>query len=175
MNEHKVILRIADVLIAIAQESERRSQLNKEDVFGILEILRQFGDEYHQGKEERALFPVFTAVCERDEVDAIRHMIHEHDEDRSLLESMEEALHQSNAADFAIHARRLDEILRMHIFKEDNILFEIVNSSLSDTDDQRILAGFEVFDKTFKTPRHDRLMHRLQMLEQKYLPVGAAT
>jgi hemerythrin-like domain-containing protein len=172
INEHRVILRIADVLIAIAEESEQKSQLKREDVLGILEILRLFGDEYHQGKEERALFPVFTAVCDRAEVDAIRHMIHEHDEDRSLLAAMEDAVDQSNPADFAAHARRLDEILRMHIFKEDNILFEIVNSSLSDADDQRILAGFEVFDKAFKSPRHDRLLHRLQMLERRYLPVA---
>lgn len=172
ISEHKVILRIADVLIAIAQESEQKSQLNTEDVAGILEILRLFGDEYHQGKEERALFPVFTAVCDRAEVEAIRHMLHEHEEDRSLLAAMEEAVHQSNPADFAKHARQLDEILRMHIFKEDNILFEIVNSGLSDADDQRVLAGFEIFDKTFKSPRHDRLLHRLQMLERKYLPVA---
>jgi hypothetical protein len=44
------------VLIAIAEESERTSELNKPDVFGILEILRLIGDEYHQGKEEKALF-----------------------------------------------------------------------------------------------------------------------
>jgi hemerythrin-like domain-containing protein len=60
----------------------------------------------------------------------------------------------------------------MHIFKEDNILFEIVNSGLSDTDDRRVLAGFEIFDKAFESPRHDRLLHRLQMLERKYLPVA---
>jgi hemerythrin-like domain-containing protein len=174
VNEHKVILRIADVLIAIAEDSEK-TQLNREDVSAILEILRLFGDEYHQGKEEGALFPVFTAVCDRAEVDAIRHMIHEHDEDRSLLVAMKDAVDQSNAADFATHARRLDEILRMHIFKEDNILFEIVNSSLSEADDQRVLAGFEVFDRAFKSPRHERLLHRLQMLERKYLPAAAVS
>jgi hypothetical protein len=38
--EHKVILRIADVLVAIAEESEQKTQLNREDVLAILEILR---------------------------------------------------------------------------------------------------------------------------------------
>src|SRR5262245_18417991 len=173
IDEHKVLLRIVDVLIAIADESERNSQLNRADVLGILEILRLFADEYHQGKEERALFPMFTAVCDRAEVDAVRHMLHEHDDDRSLTEAMENAVDQSNPADFAIHARRLDEILRTHVFKEDNILFEIVNNSLSDADDQRILAEFDAFDKAFKSLRHDRLLHRLQMLEWKYSHVAA--
>jgi hemerythrin-like domain-containing protein len=173
INDHKVILRILDVLITIAEESERNSQLNKADVFGILEILRLFGDEYHQGKEETALFPTFTSVCDQAEVEAIRHMIHEHDEDRSLTEAMEDAVRRSSPADFAMHARRLDEMLRTHIFKEDKILFELVNNSLSAADDESIVAAFEAFDKAFKSPRHDRLLHRLQMLEWKYLRVAA--
>src|SRR5262245_10416720 len=172
-NEHKVIRRIVDVLIAIADESERTLQLNRTDVQGILEILRVFADEYHQRKEEKTLFPVFTAVCDRTEVEAVRHMIQELDEDRSLVAAMDHALRQSNAADFALHARRLAEIQRTHLDKEDDILFEIMNKSLSKADDQHVLEAFEVFDERFKSSRHGRLLHRLKMLECKYTHVAA--
>src|SRR5262245_4991697 len=171
--EHKTILRIVDVLTAIAEESERVSQLNITDVVGILEILRVIGDEYHQGKEEAALFPVFTKVCDRTEVEAVRHMLHEHDEDRFLIAAMEHAVHQSNVADFALHARKLADLQQTHAYKEDTILFEIVNRSLSYADDQKVLAEFDAFDKAFKSQRHDRLLHRLQMLEWKYVRAAA--
>jgi hemerythrin-like domain-containing protein len=171
--EHKIIIQITDVLIAIAEESERTSELNKSDVFGILEILRVIGDEYHQGKEEKALFPVFTKVCDRAEVEAVRHMLHEHDEDRSLIAAMEDAVHRSNIAEFALHARMLADLQRAHACKEDTVLFDMVNKTLSNTDDQKVLAEFDVFDKAFKSQRHERLLHRLQMLEWKYMPVAA--
>src|SRR5262249_4347092 len=105
--------------------------------------------------------------------DAVRHMIHEHDEDRSLVQAMEDALHRSNTTDFELHARRLAEIQRTHIYKEDHLLFEIVNKSLSNADDQRVLKAFEAFDETSKSPRHDRLLHRLEMLEWKYVRTAA--
>lgn len=168
-----MILRIVDVLTVIAEQSERESELNKADVFGILEILRLFADEYHQGKEEATLFPAFTAVCDRAEVEAIRYMINEHDEDRFISRAMENAVRQSSPSDFATQARRLSEILRAHIYKEDHILFELVNKSLSTADDERILAEFEAFDKKFRSPQHDRLLHRLEMLEWKYRPAAA--
>ena len=171
--EHKIIIRMTDVLIAIAEESERTSELNKPDVFGILEILRVIGDEYHQGKEEKALFPVFTRVCDRAELESVRHMLHEHEEDRSLIAAMEDAVHRSNPADFALHARLLADLQRKHACKEDTVLFEIVNKSLSNADDQKVLAEFDAFDKAFKSQRHERLLHRLQMLEWKYMPVAA--
>jgi hemerythrin-like domain-containing protein len=122
--EHKIILRTVDVLSALAKEATDRKQLHSQDIRGILDIFRVFADEFHQGKEESALFPVFTAVCERSEIDSIRHMLFEHDQDRSLIEGMEDALLRSNAADFAESAARLAEFLRTHIYKEDNILFD---------------------------------------------------
>jgi hemerythrin-like domain-containing protein len=171
--EHRTILRIADMLTALADECERTSQMNKEDMFGILEILTVIGDEYHQSKEEKALFPVFTSVCDRSEIEAVRHILREHDDDRSLIHAMEDAVHRSDAADFAFHARHLADFQRAHVNKEDNILFEIVNRSLSKANDQQILREFEAFDDAFKSRRHDRLLHRLQMLEWKYSRVAA--
>src|SRR5207244_1709618 len=50
-----------------------------------------------------------------------------------------------NATEFYQYARRLAEFLRSHIYKEDKILFEIVDRSLSKEEDGRIVAEFDVF------------------------------
>ena len=63
VGEHKTILRAVDVLCAVGRQTSDGQDLNKEDINGLLEILRVFADEFHQGKEESALFPAFTAAC----------------------------------------------------------------------------------------------------------------
>jgi hemerythrin-like domain-containing protein len=171
--EHKVILRSVDVLSAIAKQAEENQQLNKEDVREILEIFHTFADELHQGKEESALFPAFTAACNRADIDPVRHMVFEHEQDRSLIEGMENALLRSSPADFAKLAGRMANILRTHIYKEDHILFEIVDRALTPEDDRSVVSQFEQFDRDFKLRGNDRLLQTLRKLEWKYLHKAA--
>src|SRR5215475_1894397 len=134
--EHKTILRVLDVFNAVADRASLTGEMDREDINGILEILRVFADELHQGKEEGSLFPVFTASCNKAEIGSIRHMLFEHEQDRSLIEGMEDALRRANSADFSHYAARLIEILGSHIQKEDNILFAMVDRTLSETQDE---------------------------------------
>jgi len=96
-------------------------------------------------------------------------MIFEHEQDRSLMAGIEDGLQRSNAADFAQYALRLAEILRDHIRKEDDILFGIIDQQLSVEDDAGIVTEFEAFDREFEKRGRDRVLHRLRMLEWKYL------
>jgi hemerythrin-like domain-containing protein len=156
-----------NVLSEMASKSNER--LVNEDVFTILEILKAFADDLHQGKEEGALFPVFMACCSTSEANAVRHMIFEHNQDRSLMEGIEDAVRNSDAGTFAQYTNRLVEILRTHIYKEDSILFELVNKTLTAEDDNKVVAGFENYDRDFQQRGHDELLRRLQGLEWKYL------
>jgi len=162
------MLRIADVLDSMSIRAGNEGTYNQEDIEAILRILRVFGDDCHQAKEEGALFPVFAAVCDPSEHAAVRHMLFEHKHDRSLIEGMEDAAHRSNAAQFAEYAQRLAAILRNHIYKEDNILFEKIDGVLSKDDDARVVLDFEGFDREFQKEREET-MHRLRVLEWKYL------
>jgi hemerythrin-like domain-containing protein len=166
--EHKTMLRIADVLNSMSKKTAEQSEYNPQDVEALFHILCWFGDELHQAKEEGALFPVFTKRCNASEFAAVRHMLFEHEQDRSLMSGIADAIARSNAPQFAEYAERLAMILRNHIFKEDNILFEMISAKLSSEDDERIVAEFEGFDRDFHT-RHEKLMETLRALEWKYL------
>ena len=171
-DEHKAMLRIADVLDSISTAARNEGTYNPEDVEAILHILRVFGDDCHQAKEEGALFPIFVAVCDPSEYAAVRHMLFEHDQDRSLIEGMEDAVRRSNAAQFSEYAQRLATILGNHIFKEDNILFEKIDGVLSKEDDARVVHDFEGFDRDFQKDQPET-SHRLRILEWKYLHKSA--
>lgn len=173
MREHKTILRILEVVNALAKRAATSGEMDREDIDALLEILRVFADDLHQGKEEGALFPIFTASCDKTEIDSVRHMLFEHEQDRSLIEGMEQALRTSNSADFSHYAARLTQILGTHIQKEDNFLFAMVDRTLSDADDEKVVAGFEAFDRDFTERGLEKLLHRLRMLEWKYLSRAA--
>ena len=173
VQEHQVILRACAVLAELAKLAVKKGQVDEQDASGTLEILRVFGDEHHQGKEEGALFPTFTSKCSSDEIEPIRRMLYEHDQDRSLIEGIDEALLRSDAADFADYANRLVEVLRTHIQKEDHVLFPLIESHLSSEDDAQMLREFAAFDADFEKRGHSRLLHRLRMLEWKYLSQAA--
>src|SRR5579884_2091703 len=113
--EHKTMLRIADVLESMSKSASQKSEYNAQDGETILQIFRLFGDGLHQAKEEGALFPVFNGICSASEYPSMRHMLFEHEQDRSLMNGMGDAIARSNAPQFAEYAGRLAAMLRNHI------------------------------------------------------------
>ena len=166
--EHKTMLRIADVLESMGNEAAEKLEYNPADVDAMFKLLHSFGDQLHQAKEEGALFPAFIAHADPSEYASVRHMMFEHEQDRALMSGMADAIARANAAQFAEYAERLATILRNHIFKEDNILFETIRTHLSPEDDKRIVDEFEHFDRDFHT-QHPKLLETLRGLEWKYL------
>jgi hemerythrin-like domain-containing protein len=72
-------------------------------------------------------------------------MLFEHDQERSLVEGLEDSLRTKKGIEFVQLAARLIDLLRNHIRKEDKILFEIVEGSLSAEQDDRVTAAFNQF------------------------------
>jgi hemerythrin-like domain-containing protein len=93
----------------------------------------------------------------------VRQMLHEHDRERSLVEGIEDALFTKKGADFIQLSCRLIELLRDHIRKEDNILFEIVERSLSPQQDDIVVAQLN----RFEIP--PQALEDLRALEWKYM------
>jgi hemerythrin-like domain-containing protein len=169
MEEHKTILRALDVLQAMALMSDAGQTVNRDDIQCIIEFLRTFADDRHQGKEECELFPVLRSAGARAEIDSVRHMIFEHNQERSLVGGLEDAMLAGNNRNFAEYAERLIGILRTHIYKEDHILFEAVSNILTNAEDERITAGFKALDSSVPPELCDSLLRQLRRLERKYM------
>ena len=82
IQDHKAILRALAVLEQMANRVEDHQPLEHDDVETILRFLRSFADEYHQGKEESALFPELRRTKNVNDP-ALRQMLFEHDQERS--------------------------------------------------------------------------------------------
>ena len=168
--DHIIILRALDILERMAANMEKGDPVDPVDIKDVLRFLRVFGDEHHQAKEESVLFPVLLSVARLQHA-PLRHMLFEHDQERSLIEGLEDALKTKKGPDFLHYASRLSELLRNHIDKENNILFDIVEKALSKEQHDQVAVEFEKFD--FGWENRQVLNDNLHRLEQKYLGIAA--
>jgi hemerythrin-like domain-containing protein len=144
IQDHKVILRALDVLEHMAERVENDKPVDAGDVMTILGVLRGFADNHHQTKEESALFPEMMKTAAHK--GALDRMIFEHDQERSLVEGLEDALRTRKGKEFVHFARSLLGILRTHIQKEEQILFPIADEILTVEQDECVCKQLNQFE-----------------------------
>jgi len=172
IQEHRLILRSVYVLQAMAEQARAGKMPADEDVDKLLDFLKRFADAHHQGKEEAVLFP-----CLRDATQgpsgALRMMMFEHEQERSLVVGLEEALRTHKNEDFAYYGGRLAEILSTHIYKEDNILFTLVERTISKDVDARVARDMLAYDESLPPATREQMNRVVNDLEWKYLGKAA--
>jgi hemerythrin-like domain-containing protein len=166
--DHQVILQGVDVLEEMAARIKRGESVDPKDIESIVRFLKLFEDEHHQTKEESALFPVLMKKS-GSQHERLRQMLFEHDQERSLAEGLEDALNTKSGPDFVHFAGRLAKLLRGHIYKEEFALFGLIEISLSDEQDDSIVAEFARFDECFRSEKRAEVLADLRLLESRYL------
>ena len=104
----------------------------------------QFADKCHHAKEEDLFFPLLKERGIPEEGGPIGVMLHEHDVGRDCVRRMREASEtdEFDSGKFATAAKEFIPLLRQHIFKENNVLFQMAGNVLSDVDDADLDAEF---------------------------------
>lgn len=164
--DHQIILRAVDVLEQMADEVNKGHSVDPRDVEFVVRFLKEFEDEHHQTKEESALFPILLKASGAQQA-KLGQMRFEHDQERSLVEGLEEALKTKHGQDFVHFATRLIHLLRAHIYKEESALFGLIETTLSNEQDRQVVAEFSKFDEALTSGKE--LLRRLRMVEDKYL------
>ena len=165
--EHDAILRMLEVTEQVAEQLDRGEQVAPETLDGLLEFFRLFADQCHHGKEEELLFPALEKKGMPREAGPIEVMLIEHDHGRSLVQQMaqEGAAYAAGTAGavgrWSSAARGYVQLLREHIYKENNILFVMAERMLTGTEQQELVAAFErVEEEKMGVGTHERL-HKL--------------
>ena len=113
-----------------------------------LNFFRDEADHRHHAKEEKLLFPVMKARGVPEAGGPIGVMLAEHDEGRAYLKTVRENLAAAErgsveALDVVLHnASAYVEMLRAHIYKEDNILFRMAGMVLEPSDIAELQQAF---------------------------------
>jgi hemerythrin-like domain-containing protein len=167
MNEHRLIERGIDALVAFADEVRRKNGDEREELGRFVTFIRDFADGCHHGKEENILFATMIEAGFPSDGGPIAVMLMEHVEGRGHVQALAELASQATPGTVEDRRRVADaaygyaNLLRQHIHKEDAILYPMAEQRLPPNLLERVSAECEAFE-SFKTSsgEHERL-HRL--------------
>lgn len=135
MAEHRVILGVIDALFAFAEEAQSASD-GRAELARFVQFIRGYADELHHGKEENVLFVAMVDAGFSRETGPVAVMLAEHDVGREhvgVLRGLADSVVPWGAEDREIlkgAAHAWGELLRLHIQKEDRILYPLAEARL---------------------------------------------
>jgi hemerythrin-like domain-containing protein len=148
MNEHRLIETVLDAIEERVASLGGGGRFPQAFFAQALDFLASFADGTHHYKEEQALFPALVAKGLPREGGPIGCMLAEHVTGREHISAIRSLLPEAAAGDetatqeLARHAMEYVGLLRAHIRKEDQVLFQMALNLLSEQEFERIAMRF---------------------------------
>ena len=170
-DEHKVVLFALDGAEKEAEAIRATGKVNHEKIEKIIDFSRNFTDGCHHAKEEKLLFPKLEERGFDRNSGPVGVMMMEHVEGRRLIAKIAESSEIVRKGDengkhiLTESLLRYVGLLRNHISKENNILFEIAENMLTAEDKQELLQRFEDLENNdtgeVEHERYQKLAHEI--------------
>ncbi len=144
--EHEAILfvlQILDQMIVSKKEPKTLFRYYDELLF----FLKTFADKCHHGKEENYLFKELVAKGIPNEGGPVGVMLHEHARGREYIAQMSRCLDGGDIDGIKRAAGQYRDLLRSHIEKENNVLFEMADKVLDEHEQDRMFENFEQYEE----------------------------
>lgn len=150
MSEHRVIERVIAALETAARKIEQGQPVRPGFFIDAADFIKGFADGCHHRKEEGVLFIAMSEAGVPVQGGPIGVMLSDHEQGRLFTRGMREAAQQleqgtgGTAKESLLeHALGYANLLRMHIYKEDNILFPMANQVIPLDQQESVAEGFE--------------------------------
>ena len=147
-DQHRNILKIADMLEHVLARAGDGGP-DYDAVEDCVTFVRLYADALHHGKEEDLLFPELISRGMRKDAGPIAVMLHEHAEGRRFARTMAAELPGARGGD-AEALGRLERagrgyvaLIRGHIMKEDNILFNMADQLIDAPACRSLCAAYD--------------------------------
>ncbi|MEJ2204005.1 MAG: hemerythrin domain-containing protein [Gemmatimonadota bacterium] len=148
-DQHRNILKVADVLEEVLANEPEPGAFDYEAIGQCVGFIRLYADALHHGKEEDLLFPELVRQGMSREAGPIAVMLHEHEQGRAYARAMADALGPAHAGDEQAQRRLLNAgqgyigLIRGHILKEDNILFNMADQLIDAPACRSLCAAYD--------------------------------
>lgn len=149
MHEHEYILKVVNALKILGDQLERDKQVDADLLRGAVRFFREFADVCHHGKEEAVLFPAMERAGVPESGCPLGALRSEHKKGRVLVSSFSDsveayavdpsAAREGLVADIAAIYRLYPD----HIWKEDDMVFPMVDRLFGPEDLQQLRADFD--------------------------------
>jgi len=148
MREHSKIIHILKIIEKIVSPDNRLENTTKIQYSAeILNFLKIFADKCHHGKEEEYLFKELVRRGIPNEGGPIGVMLQEHQMGRKLISSMTESLNSVDMKNFDVWATKYVDLLKLHIKKENEVLFVMADRVLPETVQNELFEKFELYEE----------------------------
>ncbi len=149
-DEHKNILKLIEILDKECNELESGKKINESFLREIIFFIKNYADKFHHAKEEDILFKELCKPETKMHCNPVEQMLHEHKQGRSFVKGVEDGLEEDNKNKIIENARGYVNLLREHIYKEDNILYPMADEALNKKTQESISEKFKEIDKIKK-------------------------
>ena len=173
-HEHVLILKLMEALEGATNRLIAGLEVPLYDLDAMVEAIKAFADSCHHGKEEELLFPAMHAAGMATHAGPIAIMLAEHEKGRVFVRGMSKALTEmqnnlTGKADFIQNATGYIVLLRNHILKENNILFQMAEQMLSEAEHTRLKVAFEEIEhERIGAGVHETITHQIHEWHDKY-------
>jgi|TARA_Y100000034_G_C6880187_1_gene403210 hemerythrin-like domain-containing protein len=142
--EHENILKVVGALDKECDELTNGQEADENFILNVVDFIKNYADKFHHAKEEDILFKEFCKIAEKGAVhcNPVDQMLYEHDEGRKFVKGIREGVKEKNKEKIIGNARGYIELLKEHIFKEDNILYPMADDVLDDGTQEQMLEKF---------------------------------
>lgn len=148
-SEHQNILKIVDALVKECEDLESGKELDKKFFVKAIDFIRNYADKFHHAKEEDILFAELCKDTAQMRCNPIPQMLFEHDLGRNFIKNMEDGLNENDNKKVMENARGYAQLIREHIFKEDNILYPMIDEALNTEIQKSISDKFRQVETEF--------------------------
>ncbi len=170
-HEHKIVLMVLQGAEREALAIRAGGEVPADRIGQMVDFFKNFVDRCHHGKEERHLFPALATKGFSVDSGPVGVMLYEHEQGRAAVRAIAEALRGAGAGDRRVAVALADallgyvELLRNHIFKEDNVLFPMADQALPAGEQTRLAGLFDKVEEEEIGPgvheRYHQLAHEL--------------
>ena len=170
-----VLASLETFLYQLSDDESKRAELADYAKF-----FREFADRRHHGKEEDLLFVQMTDYGFSKEWGPLKVMLQEHNQGRMRVRALAEIgqaegpLSEEEKELVLSNALAFISLLRIHIKKEDKVLFPSALQTVPADIMESLTAEFETFEKeVMGEGAHERMHSLAESLIDKYPPTNA--
>lgn len=149
-NDHDNILGLIEVMekmvLTLSTELSRMEM--------VASLIKNYADGFHHAKEEKLLFPLLVKKGFSKEHGPVAVMLHEHAEGQNFVSGMTEEIEAYKNGDTSTLTKLYEnmqgyiDLMRVHIAKENNVLFTMADKALTDEEQQTLLKAFVAVEVT---------------------------
>lgn len=171
--DHVLIQRMLTVLEGYVRDAQAGRSLSAPALRDAVDFVRRFADACHHGKEEQSLFPVLSGKSEAIAEGPVRVLESEHEIGRSCVRRLDAAIPGVEAGDpqasqeAAAAIAEYTRLLRQHIAKEEDVLFEIAQTIIAPEEAEALWQQFEAVEESMGADAHAHFHRLVEELERR--------